>query len=349
MSKLRILIFANEFDPAHDVMGFLPDWVRVLQRQGTDVRVMAQHVGKISRAVPLIDLDKYGRPGRIGRLVRTWTAMWRFRDQYDVLFVVMSPLWATVLSPLARLLGKRSYLWYAVWRGSWKLRCAERVVTGIFCSVPESFPFRSRKVRAIGQAIDIERYHPEEGQRISGRMLCLGRISPVKRIEVLLEALSIIPDLAEAHSVLIAGGPVSEGDRAYEADLRSRTARLGLEEAIVWLGKINHDATDELYRHADITVNMTPEGSFDKTMLEAMASGSIVVASNPALRRFLPPDVADRTMFRQDDSQDLANVLADLLALSDAEKGQLRIAMRTAVMQHHSIDQWARTIIAAMG
>lgn len=342
----RILLFTNTYDEKSDLMGVVPSWVRALREAGADVRVIAQQVGDDRRGVT--DIDKRHNPSGFMRLIRVWGYLIRERATYDVLFVAMAPMWAALLSPVARFMGKRVFLWYAVWRGTWKLRIAEKLVNVVVCSVPESFPFRSSKVHAIGQAIDTERFAPDPAQRKRGRILALGRISPVKRLEVFIRALEMLSESVTPGGVVIAGAPKSEEDKHYETELRNRIRRAGLEQTVAWIGMIPFASTPGLYRQADIAVNMTPVGSFDKTMLEAMASGALLVASNPSLRSFLPRDVADALMFRQGDAADMARVLDALLEMSEAEKDALRDACREAVRAHHSIRQWATRLLQVM-
>lgn len=343
----RILIFANVFDRTHDLMGFLPSWVEAFRREGASVRVLAQDVHGDADAT-VIDLMKRRHPGRIGRALRVIGWLWRLRDSYDSVLVVMAPGWAFVIGLVARALGKRVYLWYAVWRGTWKLRLAERVVNAIFCSVPESFPWVSRKVRAVGQAIDVEQFKPGSAPRIDGQIAYVGRISPVKRLEVLIDALGRLPDVPDAGSVVIAGAPLSDSDRAYATTLRTRVDHGGLGRAVVWLGAVGHHEVQELYQRSDIVVNMTPAGSFDKVMLEAMACGAIVIASNPALRQFLPGDLARLLVFREGDADDCARALIEVVAQSIEEKQRIRSVLRSVVEQHHSLTRWAHTILNEM-
>lgn len=342
----RILLFTNTYDTRSDLMGVVPAWVAALRAAGAQVIVVTQHAGEDRDGV--IEVSKRTHASSVVRLLMVLRTVVRMRSSYDVLFVAMAPTWAMLLAPLVRLMGKRAFLWYAVWKSSWRLRIAEKAVSGILCSVPESFPFKSSKVRAVGQAIDTARFAPEGAHRPVGHILCLGRISPVKHIELLFRAVTLLPDLPDARSIHIAGAPVSQRDHAYEQELRNQMRKSDLSDAVVWLGKVGHHATHELFRRADIVVNMTPAGSFDKTILEAMSCGALVVASNPALRRFLAPAIADRLLFRQGDAADMARVLADVMAMSDADKDELRAACRDMVRTHHSVTQWSERVLEAM-
>lgn len=326
-------------------MGFLPDWIRALQDRSVEVRVIAQDVGDHGLSVHVTDLNKQQNPGIPARLIMAWRALWSMRDRYDVLLIVMAPTWALLLAPLARFTGKRIYMWYAVWRGTWKLRLAEWFVNGILCSVPESFPFASRKVHAIGQAIDTEKFRPMYGRRIPGRILFVGRFSPVKQLETLFRALANLPQDID-WTLTMAGAPVSPIDTAYIGRMKQLASSLGIADRLEWIGKIPHHSIASLYQTADIFVNLTPSGSFDKTVLEAMSSGVIAVSSNSALLRFMSENMHRSVAFKEGDTEMLTNVLGRLI--SNPQREKLREQMRDIVEQNHSLQRWTVNLIEAL-
>ncbi len=58
-------------------------------------------------------------------------------------------------------------------------------------------------------------------------------------------------------------------------------------DRVHFLGKVSHQKTPELYRDADILINLSDTGSIDKVVLEAMASGTKVLTSNGAFKEIL--------------------------------------------------------------
>lgn len=335
----RLLIFVDTFDSNHDLLGFFVGWVRALAEK-TEVIVVAQNVGVYDVNVRVINIDK-AHHGRFARIAAFTRILFAERNNYDAVLIVMAPTWAILSAPFAKFFNKKLYLWYAVWKGTWKLKIAEKLVDRIFCSVPEAFPFFSRKLMAIGQGIDTDKFIPDLSRRKRGEILFLGRLSPVKKIEVLLRAFT------NGH-LSIVGGVARPSDEIYVKELRDLADQLGISSNITWHDRVPHSEARFWYQQADIFVNLTPSGSFDKTMLEAMACGAIVLASNKALAHFLDPELRRYLIFEKGNHKSLAEHLALAQSLSDAERDELRRKSRDVIIQHHSQRQWTEKFLQAI-
>lgn len=347
----KLLIFVNKFDQEDDLLGFFVGWVVELAKHLESVTVISQYAGRYETLpnlrVIVIDKKKYSASGL--RALRFVGLLFKLRKSYEGVFVVMAPAWAIIAGVVSRISGKKTYLWYAVWRGSWKLRLAEKLVTKIFCSVRESFPFASKRVVPIGQGVDIDYFVPDSVVRKPGVILFLGRMSPIKKIEVLLKAVSQIKNknigIYDQIKIELAGGPANKMDGEYLGSLHGLAGELGIAEKLNWVGRISHVQTLGYYQRSDIFVNLTPTGSFDKTILEAMACGVIVLASNLALAKFLDSKMQNSLVFKEEDAGDLADKLIKILELVPAEKEKFRQNARQIVLRFHSQTQWAKNLI----
>jgi glycosyltransferase involved in cell wall biosynthesis len=211
---------------------------------------------------------------------------------YDVVLVHMNPIWAALGGPVWRLLGNSVYLWYTHKSVTLKLRIAEWMVHGIFSASPESFRLKSRKVLFTGHGIDTDFFAPDPRvPRNNHSLLTVGRIAPVKNLEVLVDAVALLVQQDGPLSVFIVGEPVLERDRQYESAIRSRIADARLSGRFVFAGvRVNVELLS-FYRSCGVFVHMSRTGSLDKVILEAMACGARVVSSNDASRAFLPREL----------------------------------------------------------
>lgn len=348
---MRLLIFVNKFDEGNDLLGFFVGWAKELASRLGGIVVITQQEGEYN-ALPnlkVVVIDKKKFPNQPVRAIKFIRLLFQLRNDYDGILVIMAPAWAVLAGLVAKVLRKKTYLWYAVWRGNWKLRLAEKLVDKIFCSVKESFPFASKKVAPIGQGIDTDFFRPDETRRKPDKILYLGRVSPIKKIDVLLNAISKLknnqPNIYIKIGVKIAGGSSNAGDEEYITSLKEITAELGITEKIKWSGRVPHPQTAAVFQEADVVVNMTPTGSFDKTMLEAMACGDLVLASNQALAGFMRPELRELLIFKQDDYRNLAQKLSHISNLFVEEKEKLRNELREIVIKNHSQKQWAENLI----
>jgi len=99
----------------------------------------------------------------------------------------------------------------------------------------------------------------------------VGRLAPQKGHKYLLEALPMVRHVVPAHLVIIGGGPL-------ESDLRAQATRLGLDNAVSFLGSRNNVL--DFMPHLDLLVSASLWEGLAAVILEAMAAGVPVVATD---------------------------------------------------------------------
>jgi glycosyltransferase involved in cell wall biosynthesis len=136
--------------------------------------------------------------------------------------------------------------------------------------------YRARRIEVVPNVVDTRRFHP--GERESGhaglRLLSVGRPSPVKGTDVLLEAMAVIHPARPGITLEIIGdGP----DRAaYEA----RALELGLGDAVRFRGSRPPDEVAAAMREADLLLLPSRTENLPCVAIEAAASGLRVIASD---------------------------------------------------------------------
>jgi glycosyltransferase involved in cell wall biosynthesis len=347
---MRLLIFVNKFDENDDLLGFFVGWVRSLSRNFEKISIVTQYVGKYSEIsnLTVYSLNK-GKHGLvIFRLFYYYKYLFQLRREYDLVFVLMAPSWAIASCPILKLLGKKMALWYAVWKNSPRLHLATFLCNKVISSIPQAFPFRTDKLITVGQGIDVEYFKPNEAVREGNRILFLGRISPIKKIEVLFKALALLKvssdEICNKISVDIVGSVASKKDAQYLDELKNLSQALDIEDKINWIGKVPHSDILKYYQKAGIFVNLTPVGSFDKAMLEAMACGDILLASNNALADFFNEEQKTLFLYKQNDSEELIKRLKHILSMNPDEIHKFRIELRDVIIKNHSQENLVRNL-----
>lgn len=155
-----------------------------------------------------------------------------------------------------------------------------------------------------GSASLTDRSGPQGGQ---ATVLFVGRLEPRKGCDLLLEAWRLLrqPEAypAEARLVIVGDGPL----RRRLEDLASTVG--GVE----FRGRISDNELIDAYRTADVVcVPSVQAESFGVVLLEAMAAGAAVVASDLAGYRWVAEDAA--LYFRAGDVKELRDALARALA-----------------------------------
>ena len=109
----------------------------------------------------------------------------------------------------------------------------------------------------------------------SPMILFLGRLDPIKGLELVLDAFALLRANGINAGLVIAGG----GESQYVNGLKLRAAELGVSERIVWAGHVGDDEKRALLRAADIFVLPSYSENFGIAAVEAMAAGLPVVVS----------------------------------------------------------------------
>ena len=147
-----------------------------------------------------------------------------------------------------------------------------------------SYEAPSDRVSVIPCGVDIELFRPytdlsakkQLGLTNMTVLLYVGRLEPLKGIDVLLKAASIMEHSANL-KVLIIGG---DDDQDQElCRLKTLDEELNVSDKVIFLGRIEQNELPVYYNAADICVVPSFYESFGLVALEAMACGTPVVAS----------------------------------------------------------------------
>lgn len=145
-----------------------------------------------------------------------------------------------------------------------------------------------QKTSVIYHGIDAKKFTPQEGKHFErslpikiknkGYILCVSTVTPHKNMETLIHAYASLPIvLREKHTLVIAGRIAS---RAYYHQLLDQAARMRVADQVIFMGEYPHEIIQELYFGARIFVLPSFLETFGHPLVEAMAAGVPVIASN---------------------------------------------------------------------
>lgn len=344
--RLRLLVFNMAMDADDPVLGFVLEWVRALAERAEQVDVITMRGGRhdMPANVRVCSVGKergLGEPRRALEFYRILLG-WLRHDRYDACFAHMIPIFALMASPLLKLRGVPITLWYTHGAAPKTLLMTERVVDRVVTASAESFTAPSRKLVVTGHGIATRLFTPgslPSSADRTVRVLAVGRIAPVKRLEVLVDALAEVASRVGVESVearLV--GPVADADRSYASALVERARRLEVEGALRLVGPVPLSKVVDEYRWASVVVSMTEVGSFDKVVLEAMSCGVPVLTPNgafePLLGGFTP-----NLLLADSGAAAVAAAVLNLASMAPAESAALGRQLREMVVREHSLDR----------
>jgi D-inositol-3-phosphate glycosyltransferase len=183
------------------------------------------------------------------------------------------------------------------------------------------------KIAVIPPGVDLERFVPIPKDTAKGRagipqehqmILFAGRVEPLKGIDTLLKAMALIqkhcPDTVENVCVAIIGGdPWAETPDAEMARLKEMRMELGMESLVTFLGAKDQDILPNYYAAAEMVIMPSHYESFGMVALEAMATGTPVIASEVGGLAFLVRDGENGFLVPSRDPEALAERIFTLL------------------------------------
>jgi glycosyltransferase involved in cell wall biosynthesis len=173
--------------------------------------------------------------------------------------------------------------------------------------------FAREKLTCLPTFTDLDRFSPGPAQVPADSIACVGRLDPPKGVEVLLDALALLRgDGVAVPTVKIAG---SGHDAAYVAGLERQVRALDLGAHVDFLGKLDAGEIPALLQGSYCSV--LPARWFENlpnTLVESMACGTPVVASNIGSLATAVADGVDGLLFEPGDPGALARTLRRLLA-----------------------------------
>ncbi len=195
--------------------------------------------------------------------------------------------------------------------------------------------------RVIHTGLDLAAYLNGAGQeeRPAGdgglRLLYAGRLTAEKGIETALEAMAelVLKRGLENVRLDIAG----DGNPEYTARLHGRTAQLGVEQQVTFLGRVPAEKMPGLMRRADVLVAPSNWAEpLARVILEGMACRTAVVATALGGTPEIVSDGQDGLLFPAGDSLALAEKLA-LLAADDGLRRRLAEAGHQTVTERFAL------------
>jgi len=144
----------------------------------------------------------------------------------------------------------------------------------------------------------------------------------------------------------IFGDAALELDKSYLESLKNIVRKSDLEDKVRFMPPVPHSMIAEVYKLADLFVNLSQTGSLDKAVLEAMAYEIPVITSNEGFYEMLKP-FEDLTLTKPNDPAMLTAKILAIIKLNQSDKNALGANLRSIVVRSHNLDKLEGKILSS--
>jgi len=346
---MKLLILTQTVDENNPILGFFIDWVKEFSKHCESIIIICLYEGKynLPANVKVFSLGKESGISRIKYLFRFYKYIWQERKNYDFVFVHMNQVYVILGGLLWRLWRKKIGLWYVHRQVNQQLIIAEKIVDSIFTTSEESFGVKSKKVKILGHGINVNKFSPAEIKNVSElyNIIYVGRITEIKNLLLLVEAINVLVNrkLFKDLRIKLIGGTVFPKDESYKNELIALINKYGLDSYVEFVGNVPNKQMVSFYQQADLSVNLSPTGGMDKSVLESMAVGVPVIVLNQAFKSEFA-DYGDELLLSKEDAEELVDKVINLKGMDKNRLLDLKNKLVFRVKNNHNLENLIKII-----
>ncbi len=345
-----LLICTQKVDAQDQVLGFFVRWIEQLAPQFQRVTIICLEQGEaaLPRNCQVYSLGKErGKRSSLVYAIRFLRLILTGRVSYDAVFVHMNQEYVLLAGWWWRLFGKRILLWRNHPSGSFWTKLAAMLAHVVFYTSDQSYTARFSKAVRMPVGIQLPDQTPTHDERPT--FLSLGRLSPVKHVDTIVDAFAGAQLLVGA-SLRIVGDPIPRAiDHAYVECIDSSVALATARgKVVVREPGVSPEVAQQLFGQYTFFINATDPGSFDKTILEAAAQGCIPLVAQDIWRETEYTDLSEKLVFSLNEPKELSLHMAEAAEMTPAARMALRKRLRGYVEINHGLAELIRKLVAVI-
>lgn len=273
----NLVIYNLATDLDSDVLAAAHDWIYQLSDLYDQVIIFSTIVGRVElpsncKVVPIGNKSKFSLIKIVVNYIKSIFIVESLPNKAHV-FYHMNHKACLLLGSYYRARGHKQILWYSHSKKSLSLRVATLFVTKCVSTSLNTFPLKTRKLVPIGHGIDQNRFYFRDSNSgnlsIPHKIVASGRIVPIKRIEVMVDAL-----VDSGFTLTLIG---SQPNEIYANKLKQIALEKNVQ--IEFENPVSYEFANDCYSKFRFAINCTPI-SVDKAILEEAMCGCVPVSDN---------------------------------------------------------------------
>ena len=227
---------------------------------------------------------------------------------------------------------------------TWVTRFLIARMDGVIAASEAAASYLTRLATVIPHGIDIARFAPVPDREaayaatgLPGKYAigCFGRVRAQKGTDIFVEAMCrLLPKYPDFTAIVI--GPVTLEQRTFDAGLKERARAAGLSARVLFLGELPAEEIPRWHQRLLIYAFTSRVEGYGLTLLEAMASGTALVATRAGAAEQVVREGETGFLVAPGDADALANAIEPLMrdparAAEMGRKGRERAASEFAI------------------
>ncbi len=347
---MNVLAIVQRMDHNDPFGGFIFDWMIALSKKVDRLVILT-----LKKNIKLHDVPNNVSIYSLGKEKYTGFGCWLFylynwhqnikqilkKEKIDIVFTHMTPTYSVLAYPYFFRKKIPIVTWFLHPKLSVVLKLAHYCSAKIVSAMPASYPYKKDKLIAIGHGVNTEIFNYGEANDDKKIILSVGRLSPIKDYVTLLKAVALG---GKQFKLFIIGSSTDSKDRKYEKELLDIIRILNLEEKVKILPAMAMNDLSYWYKQCFVLVNATPNGSFDKVALEAMACKKLILVASNNFQEILGP-YRDELLFKFGDHNDLHNKLISIFNLPSSKRDQITLYLQRKIIEEYSLDSLMERLV----
>lgn len=175
---------------------------------------------------------------------------------------------------------------------------------------------QTKEIGVVYNGIDTEEFFSDVSKRSADKftIICVSRVTPRKGVRFLIQAFKILSGRYTHARLLIVG------DGNEKKSLEDLVQALGMNDKVEFAGPIPHEKILAYYQKANVFVLPSLNEGMSNVMLEALACGLPIVATDTGGTKELLTDGVNGLVVRMRDADDLAEKIEKLILDPQLEK-----------------------------
>lgn len=339
----RIVIYNLETDLNSHVLAAAHDWIESFAKYFDEVVVYSTHVGIMDLPSNVIVREIGGGSATkkaiaVTRLLKSVVREIPKRRRLTI-FHHMSTRSLLITGVFYKLMGVKQGLWYSHSKKSISLKASYKFADRIFTSTPGAIPISGTRIKYVGHGIKSRRFLTDSLSLPKKRdgIVVLGRVTPVKNIESLIDAVSIS---GVANIKITCLGPTDNTSK-YSENLLKQAKKNSVP--LILKKAIPYSEIPYALSQFDLIFTGTPK-SVDKAVIEGALCGCFVISGEEQAIKLTGMSYVFKALgFESIPTVDKQIIL--LSQISKMKRERLRSILRSKAAEINDVDKTIQKIL----